>query len=318
MIERALYEVLDEYLHQLSPSILKHARENLSDKYRKGGLSTYIDSDQERISYLATRMPATFAALRKVFSIICETGSFSIKSMLDLGSGPGTGLWAASEFFSELNTAILIEKDRAWEIIGKQLLQKGKPQSGFHISWCLENMSELEIFPSADLVILSYSIGELPQMVVERTIEKGFHSARELFVVIEPGTPLGFKRIVSVREQILAQGGYLVAPCTHALKCPISENDWCHFSTRLNRSNIHRKVKDVSLGYEDEKFSFIAFSKKPQMTSGSRIVRHPEVHSGHIQLTLCSEGKIEKKVFSRKLKDVYQVIKKATWGDTIV
>lgn len=318
MTEISLLGVLEEYLSSLAPSDLYQAREDLSCKYRVGGLTSYIQSHHERLSYLATRMPATFAVLNKVFRLVCENRSFVIKSLLDLGSGPGTTLWAVSECFPELSSAILMERDKELIEIGKQLIRHHLTPKLLcqEWQWVEGDMTLMSPFPAADLVVLSYSVGELSPLNLNEVVKKGFEAAQELFIVIEPGTPSGFKRIAVIRDLVLSLGGFLVAPCPHAEKCPISENDWCHFSIRLNRSRFHKVVKQSVLGYEDEKFSFVAFSKKRQKLPCARVIRHPEVHSGHVELTLCSDGKIEETIISRKMKDKYRAAKKLEWGDS--
>lgn len=48
---------------------------------------------------------------------------------------------------------------------------------------------------------------------------------------IEPGTRLGGKNMVSLREQALEMGLKPVAPCPHTATCPVQESrSWCHFT----------------------------------------------------------------------------------------
>lgn len=55
------------------------------------------------------------------------------------------------------------------------------------------------------------------------------HDASALFV--EPGTRLGGKNMVSLREQALEAGLFPVAPCPHTAPCPVQESrSWCHFT----------------------------------------------------------------------------------------
>lgn len=53
--------------------------------------------------------------------------------------------------------------------------------------------------------------------------------ASALFV--EPGTRLGGKNMVSLREQALEAGLHPMAPCPHTATCPVQESrSWCHFT----------------------------------------------------------------------------------------
>jgi ribosomal protein RSM22 (predicted rRNA methylase) len=92
-------------------------------------------------------------------------------------------------------------------------------------------------------------------------------------------------------------------------------SDWCHFAVRLERSAEHRQAKDVSLGYEDEKYSYLIASKIPSSLPTARILRPPQRRSGHTILTLCSEGHVQQSTISKKQKDLYKQSRKADWGD---
>jgi len=93
--------------------------------------------------------------------------------------------------------------------------------------------------------------------------------------------------------------------------------DWCHFSQRVERTSQHRQLKGGTLGYEDEKFSYIIAGKIDVASVGSRIVRHPGKHSGHVKLSLCTpQGQIENRTVARSSKSEYRAARKAEWGDT--
>ena len=66
---------------------------------------------------------------------------------------------------------------------------------------------------------------------------------------------------------LAAAGAHVIAPCPHAADCPLAAADWCHFAQRIERTKIHRSVKGAELGYEDEKFSYIAVARHPATTS---------------------------------------------------
>jgi ribosomal protein RSM22 (predicted rRNA methylase) len=82
-------------------------------------------------------------------------------------------------------------------------------------------------------------------------------AARVALVVIEPGTPRGAGAIRTIREELLAAGAHMLAPCPAAMPCPLAAPDWCHFAARVERSSLHRRIKEGALGYEDEKYSYV-------------------------------------------------------------
>jgi ribosomal protein RSM22 (predicted rRNA methylase) len=144
-----------------------------------------------------------------------------------------------------------------------------------------------------------------------------WNSTKGIFVIIEPGTPEGFSHILQARKILLEQGANVVAPCTHNGECSISKDDWCSFYTRVARSKMQKQAKNGELGYEDEKFSYIAFSRTPINQNGAVILRHPQINSGYVKVKLCSKNGIEEKTFSKKDKELYKKVKKMDAGDAI-
>jgi len=130
-------------------------------------------------------------------------------------------------------------------------------------------------------------------------------------VIIEPGTPAGFSRIRQARQQLIAGGAHIVAPC------PMGENDWCHFAQRVARSQLQRQVKQAALSYEDEKFSYVVASRSQASPIEGRVIRHPQIRPGHIQLELCTPQGLSSSVVTRKDKEAFREARDIAWGDSI-
>ena len=254
-----------------------------------------------RLSYLATRFPATYAAVLYVLAKLppCQ-------KILDLGAGPATASLAALELWPDIDEITLIEKSLDAISLGKQLL------SHKNTTWLRQDLASVEKFPAADLAIFSYSLGELQQF--EPLLDRLKHIP--MIAIIEPGTPFGYRNILRARSRLLELGFALIAPCPHAKPCPLKGDNWCHFSTRLERTKLHRFLKEGSRGFEDEKFSYLVVSFRPiARASGSRILRHPQKGSGHVRLVLCTpDGTEEELVVSRKDKELYKAARDAEWG----
>ena len=162
-----------------------------------------------------------------------------------------------------------------------------------------------------DMSLISYAIGELSPEAACGLVERAWKASTQLLVIIEPGTPRGFSYINTVRDHLIGLGAFIVAPCPHNNKCPMQSPDWCHFSSRLNRTEMHLLVKEVDRGFEDEKFSYIVAAKAPAKLPDARILRHPEQHSGHTSVVLCTPEGIKKETISRKQGARYKEVKKA-------
>ncbi|HXF28531.1 MAG TPA: small ribosomal subunit Rsm22 family protein [Chlamydiales bacterium] len=302
---------LEALLQGISTKELHHHSQKLSDLYRQGLPTTPLLKGREaHLAYLITRLPATYAAVFEVLQRLLKVApQFRPKTILDVGAGPGTGIMAASEIYGPL-AATLIERDEQFIQLGKKLLQDTS-------NWINQSFTDLPLDKKYDVVMMSYSLGEASQEVVSTVVDRLFQITQGAFIVVEPGTPRGYETIMKVRSRLIKTGAHLLAPCPHVKPCPIPPGDWCHFSTRLPRTRLHRFVKGVSLGYEDEKFSYIIASPTMQNTAiADRVIRAPEKRSNHISMTLCThEGDFEKKTIFRSEKELFVQAKRADWGD---
>lgn len=304
-----LQRQLDRVFEGASSSLLKQARTSLTETYARGSSSCSIFKDPaQKLAYLATRMPATYAAVRKALREV----EGPCTHFLDLGAGPGTASWAAVEQFGELEKVTCVELSPEAVALGKQLAEGHALLE--RAVWVRQSLLEPFAVPEADVAVLSYVLNELPR--AEEVVKRIWEGSVRTLVLIEPGTPRGFEVIRALRQKLLDWGAYLVAPCPHREACPMQNGDWCHFSARLERTRLHRILKEGSLGYEDEKFSYVVASKTAGKSFSARIVRSPQKGSGHVRLALCTEqGLLESRVVTRSNKENYKKARDSEWGD---
>src|SRR5580700_3894579 len=80
----------------------------LSTRYRTkpeqaSGEGAFLRSQADVLAYTAYRMPATFAAVyATLVEIHLRRPDWHPRTLLDVGSGPGTAMWATSEIWPEL------------------------------------------------------------------------------------------------------------------------------------------------------------------------------------------------------------------------
>jgi ribosomal protein RSM22 (predicted rRNA methylase) len=102
-------------------------------------------------------------------------------------------------------------------------------------------------------------------------------------------------------------------------RLPLPAGDWCHFSARLPRDGLDRRLKSADLGFEDEKFSYVVAASAPVAGPRSRVLRHPRTRKGLVTLTLCGDGVHEEGVHeenvSKRQGDRYRAARNASWGD---
>jgi ribosomal protein RSM22 (predicted rRNA methylase) len=275
-----------------------------------------LSNDAQRAAYLAVRLPATFAAVVAALTWTRQICGDEIRTVLDLGSGPGTALWAALQVFPALESATAFERDLRLIEIARRLAACAEHSALHEASWLQGDLTAAIPEGAWDLVICSYTLNELREAQRAEFIRKAWARTKKLLIVIEPGTKQGFANILALRTRLLAEGATLAAPCPNSLACPMARNgDWCHFAARVERTAEHRRLKDATLGHEDEKFSYVAFSRSELQPPSARIVRHPKIFSGYTQITLCREGEIANTAITRSNKEDWRRLKRLGWGD---
>ncbi len=292
------------------------AAAEISDAYRSGDFALApLKSAAHRLAYLQVRVPATFAACSQVFAKMREElPDFQPKSLLDLGAGPGTAAWAALEHFPSVESISLVERDLDLARMGKTLAAESPHPALRDARWTNADIRNLTPEPH-DLIVLSYVLGELNRGDARRLVDACAQAAQVL-VLIEPGTPKAFARMAEIRQQLIAAGSVIAAPCPHERGCPLLLlGDWCHFAERLERTAEHRRLKGGSLGYEDEKFSYLAATRLPVPLRRGRIVRHPQIHSGYVQLHVCATDELKQVTVTKSQKERYRAARTAAWGD---
>ncbi|HSW86791.1 MAG TPA: small ribosomal subunit Rsm22 family protein [Rhabdochlamydiaceae bacterium] len=312
-----LKAAFEELTSKISLQHLHACYQQLSDCYRnspeKG--SRLMESEGHRLAYLSARFPATYSAVSYVLQeMVRRVPDFTAETLLDVGSGPGTSVWAAQEVFYGIKQITLLEKNKHLIKLGKELAHTAQNQPLCDAEWIECDLQRKCTFSPHDLIIASYVIGELEKGVQDLIVSL-WKATKKAIVFIEPGTPRGFSTILNIREILLNEGAHIVAPCPHQSKCPMAQGDWCHFSQRIPRTSEHRIIKSAELNYEDEKFSYIIASKEKSLPIQSRILRHPIKRPGHINFKVCQSDGIKNLTVSRKQKERWRNARKAEWGE---
>ncbi|MCL5064680.1 MAG: small ribosomal subunit Rsm22 family protein [Firmicutes bacterium] len=312
-----LTTAIDHELSGVPLGPLRAVVQNLSIRYRTRDFGPVATEDVQ--AYAAFRLPATFGAVSAAFNQIQPRlgNSFSPRSLLDIGSGPGTVMWSAFSRWPSIEQITLVERDPNMTAFGRRLQQHSSHEAIQHARWLAQDVRAPLPDHPIDLAVASYVLGELDVTSRWAVTQSLWALHPGLLVLVEPGTSMGFLTIRTLRQQLIAHGAQVVAPCPHDQSCPLIEDDWCHFGQRIPRSRLHRQAKSAVLGYEDEKFSFVAVSARarPMPSHLSRIVRRPQIAKGHVRLSLCTpEGVIDEAVASRGSTH-YKRARNASWGD---
>jgi ribosomal protein RSM22 (predicted rRNA methylase) len=309
---------LEAGLHGLSRVEAAERAARISRTYRDGGGSSAIRSETDALAYALARMPATYAAVTASLNALRETKpDFAPKNLLDVGAGPGTATWAAAEAFSSLQDFALLDVNDALRTLALDLAAGSARLRGMSYQRG-EARAALTDAQGADLVVASYMIGELSE--AERSELAGllWAKTRDTLLIVEPGTPAGYARIMAVREQLIAAGAHVAAPCPHDGKCPLAAPDWCHFTQRLPRSRAHKEIKGAELPFEDEKFAYLALTRTPPAQRSARILAQPVATKIEVTAKLCTPGGLVIASVPHRAKAEYARAKRWRWGEAVM
>ncbi|WP_218004680.1 small ribosomal subunit Rsm22 family protein [Microtetraspora niveoalba] len=311
--------MLEEALGRFAVPDLTRSVQSLIQQYREGfdRAAPVLGSEVAVAAYAAYRMPATYAAVHTALRHVAALApGFEPRTHADVGGGTGSAVWAASAVWPTLREVTVLEQSPSAIAFGRRLARRSGAAAVREARWQQVVVDRTVPKPPADLVTMSYALGELSPAAQEDVVRSLARDARVL-VLVEPGTPAGHARIVAARELLVGLGLHVLAPCPHDSACSIrAKQDWCHFSVRLNRGALHRQIKDGTLSFEDEKFSYIAVSAERWPRAESRVLRHPQKRKGLVMLRLCTEeGEIADLTVSKRQGETYRDAREIVWGD---
>ena len=313
-----LKAALDGKLRGFSRSDAAGRAASISKTYRDGGGSGAIRSEADALAYALARMPATYAAVTASLNALVEVRpDFAPKALLDIGAGPGTATWAAAEAFPSLRDFTLLDANDALRTLALDLARDSTRlrDIGYERD---EARAALAKADAADLVMASYMIGEIGDTGRRALADLMWEKTRDTLLVVEPGTPAGYARIIELRDRMITRGAHVAAPCPHDGKCPLQVPDWCHFTQRLQRSRAHKQVKDAELPFEDERFAYVALTRVAVEGRPSRVLAQPAVSKVEVTAKLCTPAGLAFTKVPRRAKADYASARRWRWGDAVM
>jgi ribosomal protein RSM22 (predicted rRNA methylase) len=322
MLPAALKAGAERFLEGVSRQELARRAAALSSGYRSGAVSSTTIADADDVAaYLASRLPATFAACAAAFAAAeSRAPTFAPRSLLDIGAGPGTASWAAVEAWASLDRVTMLDSNRHFLAVARELVS-----SSDHPALSRADIRQSDIsriagpLPKSDLVVASYTLAELGVKQLSLVVSALWEACGGMLILVEPGTPAGYARLMAARAWLIERGAALVAPCPHAQRCPIEPPDWCHFSERLPRSRDHMQAKAVSVPFEDEKYAYVALGRDigPIAAIDARILGPPQAGKGGSTFKLCTRDGIVERTIPRRDRAGFARWRRLRWGDAV-
>lgn len=321
LLPAGLRLAIDLALEGVSRNALSERAARISDLYRTGAASSLAIRDEaDALAYAVTRLPATYAAVRNALTHLEERcPTFHPHTMLDLGAGPGTASWAAVEAWPQIETITQIDSNATLLRLGKAFSDSAAAPAIRSSKQNTANFARgTAIDSTADLIIASYTLAELDPAQIASLLTDAWRQCTGAIVVVEPGTPDGYKRILHARNLLLAHQARIAVPCPHQLACPLTAPDWCHFVQRVFRSRDHMLVKSAELPFEDEKFSYLVAVREHIFRSSEkgRILAQPDGGKAAVTIKLCKpDGTAGHVSIARRDKELFKQARKKDWGD---
>ena len=249
--------------------------------------------------------------------------TFRPRTMLDVGAGPGTAAFAAVRAFETLVDIRLIDANAGLRKLALTLMSEADSETlrraadgqSYRHGNALALLAETQ---PADLLVVSYMAGEIAAGDLARFTQLLWGATAGALVVIEPGTPEGYQRVLRMRGELITSGAHMAAPCPHGRACPLQPPDWCHFAQRLPRSRDHLRIKGAEVPFEDEKFSYMVLSRDKAQSIDARVLAPPKITKAAVTAKLCTEDGLVVDIAARRDASSYRRRKSWRWGDSVL
>lgn len=180
------------------------------------------DKEYCQKAYRYYYLPLNYIRNENVVQRGLQVGFFKeIQSTVDWGTGPGTASLALAQTLPQnLKKQILIDQSP----IALKTFADLKPylKNPEHTNEL--KLKNLDIDYKKSLLVFSYSLTEM------ENLPQGYQDFDSL-MILEPSTQDDGRKLLQLREQLIKNGYYIWAPCTHQTACPLlsqSKTDWCH------------------------------------------------------------------------------------------
>jgi ribosomal protein RSM22 (predicted rRNA methylase) len=320
-----LEEKIKNLYYEIGKNKIVKTQTEMTEKYknRSGRSVSLIDSNVDSSFYAISRMPATFSVIYDLANELLNQNLIKeVLSIADFGSGTGAGYFALSELFDGADIS-LFERDLNMIKTFELLTDKKVTVNQFDLLSKNENANENsngnanQESQTFDLCLSSYVLSEMTEIDRNFAFKKLAQKTNKYLLLIDTGTPQTYTNFMKLKQNAENLGLKLVAPCM-SNDCPL-ENDYCQFYSRVGRPAVLRQAKQAAMSYEDEKYFYLLFEKIDKESKGSfdeqnlnfgRVIRRPIYHENQVELSICTSGGVERKIYTKRQKDIFKLAKK--------
>ena len=283
---------------RLSSAVLELSR--LFTKERSALSGSYLESPAFAAAYLNYFLPVNLSKIQVLLDEMSVDQTDETFSVLDLGSGPGTGALAVLDWWRQRGTDCalsVVAVDRSMTALhqAESLWSKycgTADLTGTSLQTCKADVArtgwvkEVEPRVPFDLIILANCLNEIhtdatdPIAMRSRLVTEllALLAPQGTIMIVEPALRETSRALHQVRDQLLQEKRCMIySPCLHENNCPalVKPDDWCH-EERAWEPPISIQEIDEEIGFIKDalKFSYLLLRK-----DGKTIVnRRPDVY----------------------------------------
>ncbi|KAG0260741.1 37S ribosomal protein S22 [Actinomortierella ambigua] len=263
---------------------------------------------RESVAYVAALAPSAYSAAYNVLGEVKKrVPGFHPKTLFDFGTGPGTAIWAAEQHWKGQLEYTGIDSSLPMLEIAENVISSISEEDNL--------MSRVSLKPfmsygpktnKYDIVMSAFALSEITSLSLRRsTLQHLWESTNDMLILVDRGTPNGFRILAEAREQILGldkdvfkakpkhdsmgnilpeeepaprEPAHVLAPCPHDGVCPMyatldKGSQWCHFSQKVERPDFLRRTKHTRENYEDSKYTYVILRKGPRPSLTAEVMQ---------------------------------------------
>ncbi|MEQ1861023.1 MAG: small ribosomal subunit Rsm22 family protein [Chthoniobacteraceae bacterium] len=266
------------------------------------GDADYWLSDEELALY-----DATFAARIgwKIDAAIRALGAVGwrpqSRRVLDWGCGTGIATRRVLDAWPAFTTAAFHDRSARAVAYASARLHESHPRVG-------------TAEPRADrdtLLLVSHVLNELPEPALDGLLTQ-VRAAGEV-IWIEAGTHADSRRLISIRERLLAEAEppSVVAPCTHQTRCGLlaeeNERHWCHHFAQppaavFQDARWHELSRELGIDLRALPYSYLVLTRHvaPALDGASRVLGGLRESKGYCRLQSCAADGVRELMLQKR------------------
>ncbi|CAG9481578.1 mitochondrial ribosomal protein S22 precursor, putative [Plasmodium vivax] len=213
---------------------------------------------------IRTRVPSFVPERVLVCSGVPAVAVVALNELYPTKSSESSGNNSGSNYSRLGRLIVAVEASDSFEAISKYLTES-IPHVAHQMNLYSSSLEEHHLIITSHVLLTLYDYSAR-NLYIKNMWDR--LSVGGILIVVESGTPTGFRMIHSIRELFITElkhnRFHFIAPCPHESICPLAltGKDWCHFSQRIHRLSHHIYCKGSRAKNVDElKYSYLVIRK---------------------------------------------------------